>query len=25
VYEGRPDLRRRVEELYAKDLELYGY
>lgn len=25
VYDGRPDLRRRVEELYAKDLELYGY
>jgi hypothetical protein len=25
VYDGRPDLRRRVEALYATDLELYGY
>jgi hypothetical protein len=25
VYEGRPDLRRRVEELYAQDMELFGY
>ena len=25
VYEGRPDLRRRVEELFATDIELYGY
>jgi len=25
VYDGRPDLVRRVEELYAKDMELYGY
>jgi hypothetical protein len=25
VYEGRPDLVRRVEELYALDYELYGY
>lgn len=25
VYAGRPDLLRRVEELYALDMELYGY
>lgn len=25
VYDARPDLRRRVEELYAVDMELYGY
>jgi hypothetical protein len=25
VYDGRPDLLRRVEQLYAKDMELYGY
>jgi hypothetical protein len=25
VYDGRPDLVRRVEDLYAKDFELYGY
>ncbi len=25
VYEGRPDLLRRVEELFATDMELYGY
>jgi hypothetical protein len=25
VYDGRPDLVRRVERLYATDLELYGY
>jgi hypothetical protein len=25
VYDGRPDLVRRVEELYAKDFETYGY
>ncbi|HET7193936.1 MAG TPA: sulfotransferase family protein [Nocardioides sp.] len=25
VYDGRPDLRRRVEQIYAKDMELYGY
>ena len=25
VYDGRPDLVRRVEQLYAKDMELYGY
>jgi hypothetical protein len=25
VYDGRPDLRSRVEQLYAKDMELYGY
>jgi hypothetical protein len=25
VYDGRPDLVRRVERLYAKDFELYGY
>jgi hypothetical protein len=25
VYDGRPDLVRRVEELYAVDMELYGY
>lgn len=25
VYDGRPDLLRRVEELYATDMELYGY
>jgi hypothetical protein len=25
VYDGRPDLVRRVEELYAKDFEIYGY
>jgi hypothetical protein len=25
VYDGRPDLVRRVEQLYATDLELYGY
>ncbi len=25
VYDGRPDLVRRVEQLYAADLELYGY
>jgi hypothetical protein len=25
VYDGRPDLERRVRELYATDLELYGY
>lgn len=25
VYEGRPDLVRRVEAVYAKDFELYGY
>jgi hypothetical protein len=25
VYEGRPDLVRRVEQLYATDFELYGY
>jgi len=25
VYEGRPDLLRRVEALYADDLEMYGY
>lgn len=25
VYDGRPDLRRRVEALYAQDYELYGY
>lgn len=25
VYDGRPDLRGRVEQLYAGDLELYGY
>ena len=25
VFDGRPDLVRRVEQLYAKDFELYGY
>lgn len=25
VYDGRPDLVRRVEQIYAKDFELYGY
>ena len=25
VYDGRPDLVRRVEHLYEKDFELYGY
>ncbi|MGH3506991.1 MAG: sulfotransferase family protein [Nocardioidaceae bacterium] len=25
VYDGRPDLRRRVETLFAVDMELYGY
>jgi len=25
AYDGRPDLVRRVEQLYAKDFELYGY
>jgi Sulfotransferase family len=25
VYDGRPDLLRRVEQLYAEDMELYGY
>lgn len=25
VYDGRADLRRRVEELYALDMDLYGY
>jgi hypothetical protein len=25
VYDGRPDLVRRVEQIYAKDMELYGY
>jgi hypothetical protein len=25
VYDGRPDLLRRVEQLYARDMELYGY
>jgi|RhiMetdeSRZDD1v2_1073273.scaffolds.fasta_scaffold09544_3 Sulfotransferase family len=25
VYDGRPDLVRRVEQLYATDIELYGY
>ncbi len=25
VYDGRPDLVRRVEQLYAEDFELYGY
>ena len=25
VYDGRPDLRARVESLYATDMELYGY
>jgi hypothetical protein len=25
VYDGRPDLVRRVERLYATDFELYGY
>jgi hypothetical protein len=25
VYDGRPDLVRRVEKLYATDIELYGY
>lgn len=25
VYDGRPDLIRRVERLYARDFELYGY
>ena len=25
VYEGRPDLVRRVERLFATDFELYGY
>ncbi|MGH3506990.1 MAG: sulfotransferase family protein [Nocardioidaceae bacterium] len=25
VYDGRPDLVRRVERVYARDLELYGY
>jgi len=25
VYDGRPDLVRRVEQVYAKDFELYGY
>ena len=25
VYEGRPDLVRRVEQLHATDIELYGY
>lgn len=25
VYDGRADLRRRVEQLYALDMELYGY
>ena len=25
VYDGRPDLVRRVEELFATDMELYGY
>jgi len=25
VYDGRPDLVRRVEAAYATDFELYGY
>ena len=25
LFEGRPDLRRRVEQVYARDFELYGY
>lgn len=25
VYDGRPDLARRVEQVYARDFELYGY
>ena len=25
VYDGRPDLTRRVKQLYARDFELYGY
>ncbi len=25
VYDGRPDLVRRVEQIYAKDFEVYGY
>lgn len=25
LFEGRPDLRRRVETIYARDFELYGY
>jgi hypothetical protein len=25
VYEGRPDRRHRVERMFAKDFELYGY
>ncbi len=25
VYDGRPDLAHRVEQVYAKDFELYGY
>jgi hypothetical protein len=25
LFDGRPDLRRRVEQVYARDFELYGY
>ena len=25
VYDGRPDLERRVREIFARDFELYGY
>jgi hypothetical protein len=25
VYDGRPDLVRRVQQVYAEDFEIYGY